>query len=119
MRLRFFSSGNGRLGINHLPLVEHFIDKAIDDDPPVESRIGVIRRCMPADAGRAVIGEGIVPFGALLQGVYLPQVIQKNLPDKIRRRIKAIQVDSAPPGNWSADRSDHVHRQPHRSFRTA
>jgi hypothetical protein len=62
--------GNGKVGY------ERFLDEAIDDNPPVEVTILVICCCMAADAGCTVAGEGVVPFGVILQGVYPPQVIQ-------------------------------------------
>ncbi len=47
--------------------------------------IRVIKQCMPADAGRAVVGEGVVPFRLFLQGVRLPQIIQQDFTDQLGR----------------------------------
>src|SRR6185369_8607433 len=56
-----------------------------------------IRYGVSADAGRTVAGEGVVPFRMIFQRVHLWQVIQKNLPDKILRRIDMIQIDLFTP----------------------
>ena len=70
--------------INRLPLVEHLVDIAVDDHPPVKPGIGVVGHGMLADAGGAVFGQGVVPLGPLLEPVDLPQVTEENLAGELR-----------------------------------
>jgi len=88
-----FHFGKGQRLIEISPLVEHFIDVTIGNQPPVKTRIGIVRRSVAQNAGGAVGKDGPVPLGMVFQAVHLTQIVKQHLASIVHRHVETVEVD--------------------------
>ena len=120
MSLRCPQLGERQAGVHAAPLVQHAVEVAVREEPPVER---VVRREGPhvaPDGRRAVLGERVVPGGLAGQGVRLVEgTARAERGRPARRRGQPVQEDPLAPVARCAGARRPARRPGRRRARTA